>query len=95
VNTEGAEGYGSLSRMTVRVDRALDRSFMSLQVSSVFVEFGQKPCVGADRLQLVFPKTLKFVLTQAPFPDQPPKHISQNRVSIVVGAIDPLAALVR
>ena len=32
VNTEGAWGYGSLSRMTVPVDRALERSFMSLQV---------------------------------------------------------------
>ncbi len=77
----------------LKLDRALDRSFMSLHVSNLFVEFGQKPGVGADRLQLVFPKTLKFVLTQAPFSDQPPKHISQNRVSIVVGTIDPLAAL--
>ena len=34
MNTEGAFGYGSLRGMTVAVDRALDRSLKSLQVST-------------------------------------------------------------
>jgi hypothetical protein len=40
---------------------------MTLQVSSHFLEFGLKLGVGADRLQLVLPKTLRFVVTKAPF----------------------------
>ena len=49
--------------------------------------------VGANGLQFIFPQTSQLFFAQTTFSDKRPEDVSENRIAIVVFAIDLLTAL--